>query len=63
MFGAEVDVDDASAFVGGAHRHVFVTVLVYVTQIAQRKAESENENKFQLNSQFLNQKPIETTAI
>lgn len=41
MFGAEVDVDDAFAFVRRANGQIFVAILVDVSEISQRESKSE----------------------
>ena len=42
LFGAEVDVHSASTFVRSTDSYVFVTIFVYVAQVAQRYAEPFN---------------------
>ena len=41
MFGAEVDVDDALAFVRRAHGQVLVPIFIDVSKIGQRESEPE----------------------
>ena len=41
MFGAQVNVDDALAFVRRAHGQVFVAILIDVSEIGQRESKSE----------------------
>lgn len=43
MFGTQIDVDDALAFVGRTHGQVFVAILVDVSQVSQRPSEPVNE--------------------
>lgn len=40
MFGSEVNVDDAPAFVGRTHGEILASVLIDVAEIRERESES-----------------------
>lgn len=45
MFGTEVDVDDAPAFVRRAHGQVLVPIFIDVSKIGQRESEPARERR------------------
>ncbi len=45
MFGTEVDVDDAPAFVRRAHGQVLVPIFIDVSKIGQRESEPARERE------------------